>query len=245
MIDVKNVYVSYGKEIALKDVSLYVEKDTTCAILGSSGCGKTTLLYAIAGLINVEHGEIIINDVPVTHVRKETGVILQEYGLLPWKTVWNNVIFTLKTRGVEKDKAVRRGEQILKDLGIYEYKNKYPAELSGGQKQRVAIARTLALEPDLLLMDEPSSSLDAMTKEHIQNVILDIYKKKPTTLVIITHNIEEAVFLGQKIVVMGKQKIRHTIDNPYFGMENLRQNIDFYKFCLEVRRWLYEENNIC
>ncbi|HHX59274.1 MAG TPA: ABC transporter ATP-binding protein [Epulopiscium sp.] len=245
MIDVKGVHVTYGKETALKDINLHVEKNTTCAILGSSGCGKTTLLYAIAGLIKTDHGEIRINGEPVTQVRKETGVILQEYGLLPWKTVWNNVIFTLKARGMEKDEAASTVEKVLRNLGIYDYKNKYPGELSGGQKQRVAIARTLALSPDLLLMDEPSSSLDAMTKEHIQTIILESYMKKPTTLVIVTHNIEEAVFLGQKIVVMGKQKIGRVINNPYFGMENIRDQIDFYKFCLEIRGYLYEEDTIC
>ncbi|WP_352420389.1 ABC transporter ATP-binding protein [Proteiniborus sp.] len=241
MIEIKDLHISYGEEVALQNVNLHIEKNTTCAIIGPSGCGKTTLLYAMAGLIKSNKGEIFINNQKLINVRKNTGVILQDYGLLPWKTVWDNVSFTLLARDISKHNARNKVENILKDLGIYEYKNKYPGELSGGQKQRVAIARTLALEPDLLLMDEPSSALDAMTKEHIQNIILNIYQQKPTTLITITHNIEEAVFLGQKIVIMGKAEIIHIMDNPYFGKENLRENIDFYRFCLEVRKWISED----
>ncbi len=241
MIEIKDLHISYGEEVALHNVNLNIEKNTTCAIIGPSGCGKTTLLYAIAGLIKPNEGEILINQQKLTNVRKNTGVILQDYGLLPWKTVWNNVSFALLARDTSKSDTSYKVENILKDLGIYEYKDKYPGELSGGQKQRVAIARTLALEPDLLLMDEPSSALDAMTKEHIQNIILSIYKRKPTTLITVTHNIEEAVFLGQKIVIMGKANIIHTMDNPYFGKDNLRENIDFYRFCLEVRKWIRED----
>lgn len=239
MIEIKNLKVGYEDEVVLEALSMNIEKNTTCALIGPSGCGKTTLLYAIAGLIKPKEGEIFINGEKLASVRQNTGVILQDYGLLPWKTVWYNIAFPLKARGMDKDTANHKVENILRDLGIYEFKEKYPGELSGGQKQRVAIARTLALEPDLLLMDEPSSALDAMTKENIQNIISGIYKQKLTTMVIVTHNIEEAVFLGQKIVVMGKGQILQIMDNPYFGLEKLRENIDFYKFCLEVRKWIY------
>jgi len=241
MIEIKDLHISYGNEVALDKVNLNIEKNASYAILGPSGCGKTTLLYSIAGLIKANKGTIFINGKKLNGIRQNTGVILQNYGLLPWKTVWNNVLFTLLARRVNKSTAYSRTEDLLKDLGIYEYKDKYPSELSGGQKQRVAIARTLALEPDLLLMDEPSSALDAMTKEHIQNIILNIYKQKPTTLIIVTHSIEEAAFLGQKIAIMGKANIIQIIDNPYFGKDNLRENIDFYRFCLEVRKWIRED----
>lgn len=241
MISIKDLHVSYGSEIALQNVNLHVEKNTTCAIIGPSGCGKTTLLYSIGVLIKPNEGKVLIDGQELTNVRKNTGVILQDYGLLPWKTVWNNVAFALLCRGFNKDEANEKVEDILRELGIYEYRSKYPGELSGGQKQRVAIGRTLALEPDLLLMDEPSSALDAMTKEHIQNIILNIYKRKPITLITVTHNIEEAAFLGQKIVIMKKAGIVHIMDNPYFGKDKLRENIDFYKFCLEIRKWIHED----
>jgi NitT/TauT family transport system ATP-binding protein len=242
MIRIDGLQMRYVNEIAVDNLSLQLDRNTTCAIIGPSGCGKTTLLYALAGLLKPYSGSILINGEEIKAVRRSTGVILQDYGLLPWKTVLENVSFTLKERKLSKEEVNSRTSYILKDLGIYEYKDKYPAELSGGQKQRVAIARTLALEPDLLLMDEASSALDAMTKEHIQNIILEIYKKRPTTLVLVTHNIEEAVYLGQKIVVMDNGKIKHIMDNPYFGVENLRDKLEFYKVCMEVRKWLYEED---
>jgi len=241
MISVKSINISYGEEQALDGISLDIEKKTTCAVIGASGCGKTTLLYALAGLIKPASGEITIGGKVLTGIRKSTSLILQDYGLLPWKSVWDNIAFPLKSRGLSKDEVNARVISILKNLGVEEQKEKLPGELSGGQKQRVGIGRALALEPDLLLMDEASSALDALTREHLQNLILGIYKKNRITLVLVTHNIEEAVFLGQKIVVMDKGKIKYAMENPYFGMENLRNNLEFYKICLQVRRHLYEE----
>lgn len=240
MIDIEALKVCYENEEVISNLKLHIDKNSTCAIIGPSGCGKTTLLYVLAGLIKPTSGKVLINGEELPGIRKGTGLILQDYGLLPWKTLWNNIVFPLKTRGFKKEYIEEKARAILESLGLYEYRNKYPNELSGGQKQRVAIARTLALELDLLLMDEASSALDAITKEHIQNIILNMYKERPTTLVMVTHNIEEAVFLGQKIVIMGKGKIKHIIDNPYFGEEDLRKNLEFYKICLEVRKWLDE-----
>lgn len=242
MIEISNLLVSYGTEKALDGVSLEIPKNSTCAIIGLSGCGKTTLLYSLAALIKPTQGTIKIDGQELKEIRKATGVILQDYGLLPWKNVWDNIAFPLQCRKLKRDVVNSRVEEILNKLNIYELKDKLMGELSGGQKQRVAIARTLALEPDLLLMDEPSSALDALTKEHLQNLVFDVYKERPTTMVLVTHNIEEAVFLGQRIVVMGKSKIKKIIDNPYFGMKDLRQTMDFYKVCLEVRKCLYDEN---
>lgn len=241
MIEVKNIDVYYGKEKALDKLTMKVEKNATCAVIGASGCGKTTLLYTLAGIITPSSGNIVIAGDQLTGIRKSTGLILQDYGLLPWKTVWDNIAFPLKSRGFNKNEINTKVTSILKSLGIEEYAKKYPGELSGGQKQRVAIGRTLILEPDLLLMDEASSALDAMTKEHIQNLILSIYKKRQITLVMVTHNIEEAVFLGQKIVIMVDGRINHILENPYFGSEDLRNHIDFYKMCLQVRKCLNEK----
>lgn len=241
MITIEQLDVRYGEEIALDKVSIEMKKNTTYAIVGPSGCGKTTLLYALAGIIKPASGFIKINDEPLTGIRKSTGLILQDYGLLPWKTVWDNIAFPLKTRGLSKTEIQQKVSSLLENLGMLSFSKKLPGELSGGQKQRVAIGRTLALEPDLLLMDEASSALDAMTKEHIQNLILHTYKQRKMTLVMVTHNIEEAVFLGQNIIVMGNGKIRRIIENPHFGEEDLRKNLEFYKICLEVRKWLDEE----
>lgn len=238
MIEINNLHVSYGSEKAVEDISLQVECNTTCAIIGPSGCGKTTLLYAMAGLISPDAGEISINGERLSGIRKSTGIILQDYGLFPWKSVWNNVALGLQVRGEDKKKTEEIVGEILEVLGISSLAGKFPTELSGGQKQRVAIGRTLALKPDLLLMDEPSSALDAITKEHIQNLILKLYKSNPVTMVIVTHSIEEAVFLGQKIIVMGKGKIKHVLENPYFGDEELRSRMEYYSVCLEVRKWM-------
>ena len=238
MIDIKNLQIKYGDEVALKSVDLEVEKNKTCAIIGPSGCGKTTLIYAIAGLIKADKGIIKIDEKKLIDIRENTGVILQNYGLLPWKNVFENVALGLKIRNNEERIIRNKTKKILKELNIYNCKEKYPSELSGGQKQRVAIGRSLALKVDLLLLDEPSSSLDALSKEKLQDLILKIYKKNPLTFVIVTHNIEEAVFLGQKIVIMGRGKIKHVIDNPYFGDTNLRNKLEFYKVCMEVRKWM-------
>ena len=238
MIEVNNLQVSYGNVRALDGISLKVERNATCAIIGPSGCGKTTLLYTLAGLINPEEGTIYIGGEELSGIRRSTGIILQDYGLFPWKNVWNNVALGLQVRGETKEKISETVSNILAVLGIGHLSCKYPAELSGGEKQRVAIGRTLAMKPDLLLMDEPSSALDAITKEHIQNLILKLYKSAPLTMVIVTHSIEEAVFLGQKIIVMGKAKIKHVLDNPYFGDEELRSRMEYCKICLEVRKWM-------
>lgn len=238
MIEINNLHVSYGNEKAVEGISFQAERNTTCAIIGPSGCGKTTLLYAMAGLIAPDAGSICINGERLSGIRRSTGIILQDYGLFPWKTVWNNVALGLKVRGESKEKIKETVGGILEVLGISSLGNKFPAELSGGEKQRVAIGRTLALKPDLLLMDEPSSALDAITKEHIQNLILKLYKSNPITMVIVTHSIEEAVFLGQKIIVMSKAKIKHVLENPYFGDEELRSRLEYYSVCLEVRKWM-------
>lgn len=240
MIDIRNLSFSYGSDKALDDISLNVDKDTTCAVIGPSGCGKTTLLYLLAGLLNMDKGKVHINGENVKGSRLETGVILQDYGLLPWKTVKDNVALGLIVRGLSKENIDRAVESILEDIDILELKNKYPAQLSGGQKQRVTIARTLVTKPDLLLMDEATSALDAMTKEHIQNLLLKLYKKKPTTILFITHSIEEAVFLGQKIVIMEKSRIKKIINNPFFGDAKIRTKIEYYNICLKVRKGLEE-----
>ncbi|MDF2591265.1 MAG: transporter related protein [Clostridia bacterium] len=238
MIDVKNLTVYYGSERALDDVSFTIEKNTTCAIIGPSGCGKTTLLYCLAGLLAPLSGNMTVGGQPISGIRLDTALILQDYGLFPWKTVWKNISLGLQVRGLDKAKENQIVESILRELGIEKYKKKYPMELSGGQKQRVAIARSLALKPDLLLMDEPSSALDAITKEHLQNLIVKLYKAHPMTIMMVTHSIEEAVFLGQKIVIMDEGKIKMILDNPHFGDEDLRNKQEFYNICLKVRQYM-------
>lgn len=240
MITIEDLGLKYDTETALKNINLHISKNSTCAIIGPSGCGKTTLLYALAGLLSTDEGQIYINNEKLQGIRKSTGVILQNGGLLPWKSTWDNIALGLLSRGVDKQEVEKRVNAIIEELGMTDHKEKFPAQLSGGQRQRAAIARTLVMKPDLLLLDEASSALDAITKEHIQNLLLKLYKKQPMTLVMVTHSIEEAVFLGQSIVVMEKASIKHKIDNPYFGDVDIRSKPEYYNICQEVRKWLYE-----
>jgi len=245
VIKVNNLSVSYTDEekklFALQNINLTIEKNSTCAVIGPSGCGKTTLIYALAGLLEKDNGSIEIFGKKQNGIRKKTGLILQNYGLLPWKTVQQNIALGLKVRDENPKIIKEKVNAILNKLDIKGLEEKYPSQLSGGQKQRVAIGRSLALSSDLLLMDEPSSSLDEISREKLQNLILKLHKENPLTLVIVTHNIAEAVFLGQKIVVMKDSGIKDILDNPYFGDESLRYKMDFYKICLEVRKSLEKE----
>ncbi len=240
MIEVDRLRVSYGTETALQDVSFSVERRASCAVIGPSGCGKTTLLYALAGLLKPDEGRIRIDGAPLEAIRPATGLILQEYGLLPWKTVRDNIAFPLRSRGLDRHRRRERTDAILGDLGIGDQSDKFPGELSGGQRQRVAIGRALALEPDLLLMDEASSALDAMTRERIQNLVLGIFRKRPVTLLLVTHSIEEAVLLGGSILVMAQGRIRSRVDNPCFGLPDARDAQAFHDLCRIIRRELHE-----
>ncbi len=222
---------------ALKDVSFNLEKGHTCAIIGPSGCGKSTLLYVLAGMLKHTGGEVTINGEPVRPKRRETALILQDYGLLPWRTALQNVSLGLEIRGFSRKEGLAAAEECMKELGIWEVRGHYPAQLSGGQRQRVAIARSLTLKPDLFLMDEPFSSLDALTREGLQNTLLEFWKKKKSTMVLVTHSIEEAVFLGQKILIFsaGPGRILHTVENGEMGDENYRNKPLFYDRCSRVR----------
>lgn len=235
MIKAKNICVKYGDTVAIDGMNLDIQKNTTCAVLGPSGCGKTTLLYTLAGLKGLSKGTLSVGEKELKGVRKKTALILQDYGLLPWKNALGNITFALESGGLRKEAARARGMAVLEELDMAAFAHRLPAELSGGQKQRVGIARALALEPDLLLMDEASSALDAMTKESLHDLILDIYRKNPVTIVIVTHNIEEAVFLGQRILIMKDGKIEHDLDNPCFGDEKIRGELKFYEYCIKVR----------
>lgn len=244
MIEINNLLIKYGNHTVLDHLNLNVGAQESVAIIGPSGCGKSSLLYALAGLIEPTAGSVRIHEEVVTGTRKETGVILQSYGLMPWKTVWQNASLGLQIR---KQKPVQIQEIVmrtLQQLHIDDQKDKYPTELSGGQQQRVAIARALAIEPDLLLMDEPFSSLDAIVREELQHVIVDLYHNKKLTIVFVTHNIEEAVFLGQKIIVMQSNpgKIKAIVDNQHFGDHAYRNQTSFHQTCVEVRQLMEGSN---
>jgi ABC-type nitrate/sulfonate/bicarbonate transport system ATPase subunit len=219
-----------------------VARGETWAILGSSGCGKTTLLYLLAGLRAPTSGHIQIDGEPLLRPRPRTGLILQDYGLLPWATVCENAELGLRVRGfygpdgkhTPKDFQTQNDvDHWLERLGLNEVANKYPAQLSGGQRQRTAIARTLAVSPDLLLMDEPFSSLDAITREDLQNLTLSLAEEQELTLVIVTHAIEEAAALGRKILLLdtAPNQYARVFDNPQAGQPNHRNSQTYHDLC--------------
>jgi NitT/TauT family transport system ATP-binding protein len=244
MIKVEDLEVIYQNKnsrfIALSDVSFALSKGKTCAIIGPSGCGKSTLLYVLAGLLKHDRGLVSINNESVRPNRRETALILQDYGLLPWKTAFQNTALGLEIRGVSVDDKYAAVKEAMTELGIWEFRNNYPAQLSGGQRQRVAIARSLTLKPSLFLMDEPFSSLDALTREVLQDTLLEFWKKKQAAVVLVTHSIEEAVFLGQKILIFSKSpgRILNIIENNEMGDHSYRNKPLFYQRCSQVREMI-------
>jgi len=239
MICLKDITVTYGIEKALDRVTLDFMENTPYTILGKSGCGKTTLLYVIAALKAPISGTVTFDGEALHHVRSNTSIVLQSYGLMPWKTVSGNIKFILKSKGIENRELI--ATDLLHILGLYDQRNKYPNDLSGGQRQRAAIACAIAPKPDLLLMDEPTSALDSFTKESIQNLLLQIHVKYSLSTIIVTHDIEEAVFLGKKVIVMKKAGIKRIFDNPFFAANHAREELGFYEYCLEIRKCLNEE----
>lgn len=199
MIKISDLTVKYKNEKAIDSLSLSIEKGKTYAIIGKSGCGKTTLLYTIAGLISNYEGKL--------EIEGETSLILQNLGLFNWFTVYKNIELGLNKYKFTKKEKEKLVNDVLKELDLLSFKNKYPKELSGGQKQRVAIARTIISNPETLLLDEATSALDSINKEKIQDLLLDIKDKRNNTMILVTHSIEEAVFLGEYIVVMKDGKI--------------------------------------
>jgi NitT/TauT family transport system ATP-binding protein len=242
MIEVKNLEFAYQKEKVLHNINLDVKKGESLAVIGPSGCGKTTLLYLLAGLEEADQGFIKIKSELISGIRENTGLILQDYGLFPWKTVYHNLALGLKIRGTAKNKIDSKVELALKRLKISEFKDKYPAELSGGQKQRVAVGRTLVLEPDILLMDEPFSALDALTREEMQNLILEIHSRDNFSFVMVTHDISEAAFLGHKIAVIKAGKIVEILSNPHFGQQDLREKEEFFELQKKLRKLMSLQN---
>jgi NitT/TauT family transport system ATP-binding protein len=254
MISIDNLTFRYGPRgtPVFQNFSWQVQPGEAWSIIGSSGGGKTTLLYLIAGLRRATHGTIRVGETVIHRPRPETGLILQDYGLMPWATVWDNVALGLRVRrlyGPDGKHAPRSGpipsrtqskntvEQWLRRLNIYEQRGKFPGAISGGQRQRTAIARTLALNPDLLLMDEPFSSLDAPTREDLQQLILQLQAEMKLTSVIVTHAIEEAAILGRKILVLHDPPNTEPIivSNPDSGTPGYRSTRTFLEKCNELR----------
>ena len=187
---------------ALEPIDLEIQQDQFVCMIGPSGCGKTTLLNCLAGFVQVTAGSIRVGDQPVDGPSRDRGVVFQDYALFPWLNVKENVAFGPSLSGVGRDEQERRAREYLALVGLEPYADRYPYELSGGMKQRVGLARALANEPKLLLMDEPFGALDALTRETLQSELLRIWMERQKTILFVTHSIDEAVFLADRIVVM-------------------------------------------
>ncbi len=238
MISLKNISKEFNGNSVLSGISFDLQKGNSIAVIGPSGCGKSTLLYIISGLLVPTSGSVLINDREVKEAGYKTSFILQDYGLLPWKTVFRNVSLGLRIKKFPDNEIRVRVEKVLNDMQIYPLKDRFPSNLSGGEKQRVAIARALATDPEILLMDEPFSSLDTLTREKLQNTVMEIQSGSSLSILLVTHSIEEAVFLGDKIIVMSKGpgRIFEIIDNNRISGRGFRDTEYYFDQCRKVRR---------
>lgn len=241
MIKLSNASLHYGDTKVLNNVELNVEKGKLLALVGPSGCGKSTLLRVLSGLESLEEGSLEIDGKSLQSVRKQTALLLQDLGLFPWKTVLQNISFILIDRGVSKREAETKALHHLDSVGLKEYANRYPETLSGGQKQRVGFAKAIALEPDLLLLDEATASLDAFASESVQDILKKIHTETDITMVVVTHKIEEAVFLGDSIALMDKGSIHTVIDNPSVHLDDQRNTFEFFEMCKRVKEGFHYE----
>ncbi len=256
MVEVRDLTFGYSREAPLfRGFSWQVRTGELWSVIGASGCGKTTLLYLLAGLLQSPQGTVLVGGRDVTRPRPGTGLILQDHGLLPWASVRENARLGLTIRkfygpdGVHApphqvlDRAAIEGrvDRWLERLGIAGLAGKYPSQLSGGQRQRTAIARTLALEPDLLLMDEPFSALDAPTRDDLQDLTVELRREAgrgaALTTVLVTHSIEEAAYLGEKVLVLGQppNSRPRVLRNPGAGTPSYRRDRVYLDTVQEVR----------
>ncbi len=225
---------------ALDGLSLELASGEAVSIIGPSGCGKSTLLRLAAGLMQPSSGTVSLDGVELKNPRSDTALILQDYGLLPWKSVYANAELGLKIAHVAAPERKTRTLEALKKVGLAGFEKRYPAELSGGMQQRLALARALAMDVNLLLMDEPLSALDALMREELQDTLLDLWKSSKHSQILVTHSIEEAVFLGQRIVVMSPRpgRVLGIVDNPEMGARTYRSDDVFFERCKKVRSLL-------
>jgi NitT/TauT family transport system ATP-binding protein len=191
-----------GTVVAFRNVELNVRSNEVLCIVGPSGCGKTTLLRCIGGLLAPSSGQVLIDGQIVSSPRPGVAIVFQHFGLLPWKTVVDNVAFGLKIAGVSRQQLTERVEHYIRLVGLAGFENQYPYQLSGGMQQRVGLARALAIHPEILLMDEPFASVDAQTRELLQEELLRLHERERKTMVFITHSIDEALVLGDRVAVM-------------------------------------------
>jgi len=203
--------------LALDDISLDIRRREFIALLGPSGCGKSTLLYLIGGFLPIEQGRIRVEDKPVASPGPDRGIVFQHFALFPWKTVRSNVLYGLERMRLPRKEREERAQGFIDLVGLSGFEDSYPTQLSGGMKQRAAIARTLALDPNILLMDEPFGALDSQTRSLMQAELLNIWQRSPKTVIFVTHDVQEAVYLAGRVAVMSARpgRIKAIVDTNF------------------------------
>ncbi|MEK3912763.1 ABC transporter ATP-binding protein [Paenibacillus sp. FSL H7-0331] len=234
-----------GDTIALQNTDLTIKNNEFVCVVGPSGCGKTTLLNIIGGLEAATSGSVRVDGKEVNGPGRERGVVFQQYALFPWKTVLKNVEFGLKLRGLNQKERKEKAESYLELVGLKDFAHAYPKELSGGMKQRVAIARAYAVEPEVLLMDEPFGALDAQTRAQLQEELLKTWQKQKKTCFFITHDVEEAVILAQRVIIMsarpGRIKEIIDVDIPYPRDQSTKLDERYISIKNEIWSKVYRE----
>lgn len=234
-----------GEMVALNGVSLDIMENEFICVVGPSGCGKSTLLNIIAGLSEATSGTVYCDGKEVTGTGTERGVVFQQYALFPWMTVRKNVEFGLKLQGKGREEASEIAMKYLKMVDLQDFANHYPKELSGGMKQRVAIARAYAVNPSVLLMDEPFGALDAQTRTQLQSELLETWQKERKTCFFITHDVDEAIILAQKVIIMsarpGRIKEIVDIDIPYPRNQETKMTKEFLDLKNHIWGQVYQE----
>jgi len=227
--------------LALSDFSLTIEAGAFVSILGPSGCGKSTLLYIVGGFVKPTTGVARVKGNAITGPGPDRGPVFQEFALFPWKSVLGNVMYGPRQQGVRREEAEAQSRRLIEMVGLKGFEHFYPKELSGGMKQRVALARTLAYHPSVLLMDEPFGALDAHTRTRLQNDLLNIWERDRKTVLFVTHSVEEAVFLSDKVVVMTRApgRIKEIVD---IGLPRPRRRAEllldprYQKYVVDIER---------
>jgi NitT/TauT family transport system ATP-binding protein len=203
--------------LALSDISLEIRPREFLALLGPSGCGKSTLLYLLGGFLPIEGGRILVEGKPVAAPGPDRGIVFQHFALFPWKTVRANILYGLERQRLPRPEREKRAQAFIDMVGLRGFEDSYPSQLSGGMKQRTAIARTLAIDPSILLMDEPFGALDAQTRAIMQTELLKIWQRSPKTVVFVTHDVQEAVYLSERVAVMSARpgKIKAIVETKF------------------------------
>lgn len=234
-----------GQMVALNGISLDILEEEFICVVGPSGCGKSTLLNIIAGLLEPTSGCVYVDGKKVEGTGTERGVVFQQYALFPWLTVIKNVMFGLKLKGMSDQEARQVAMKYIRMVGLEEFVDAYPKELSGGMKQRVAIARAYAVQPEVLLMDEPFGALDAQTRTQLQTELLKTWEEEKKTCFFITHDVEEAIILGTKVIIMsarpGRIKKIVNIDLPYPRTQETKMELKFLDLKTYIWSQVYQE----